>query len=85
MVGTFLNILRHEGLSPLPLSQTSLLTTHTGFLALYSGLSASLLRQATYSTTRFGAYEELKSQFAPADGSKPAFGTLIFMACASGW
>lgn len=28
-----------------------------GFLALYSGLSASILRQLTYSTTRFGLYE----------------------------
>ncbi|KAF2364399.1 Mitochondrial substrate/solute carrier, partial [Trinorchestia longiramus] len=28
-----------------------------GFLALYNGLSASLLRQVTYSTTRFGIYE----------------------------
>lgn len=28
-----------------------------GFLALYNGLSASLLRQGTYSTTRFGFYE----------------------------
>jgi len=34
-----------------------------GFLGLYSGLSASLLRQVTYSTTRFGIYEELKSDF----------------------
>lgn len=34
-------------------------------LALYSGLTASLLRQLTYSTTRFGIYEvarrEIKS------------------------
>lgn len=28
-----------------------------GLLALYNGLSASLLRQLTYSTIRFGAYE----------------------------
>ncbi|XP_057650894.1 mitochondrial dicarboxylate carrier [Diorhabda carinulata] len=31
-----------------------------GILALYAGLSASLLRQGTYSTTRFGMYEVLK-------------------------
>lgn len=30
-----------------------------GILALYSGLSASLLRQLTYSTARFGLYEVL--------------------------
>ena len=28
-----------------------------GFLALYNGLSASLVRQLTYSTTRFAIYE----------------------------
>lgn len=31
-----------------------------GPLAIYKGLSASLLRQATYTTTRFGAYDFLK-------------------------
>lgn len=29
-------------------------------MALYNGLSASLLRQLTYSTTRFGIYESVK-------------------------
>nr|QFP92343.1 mitochondrial dicarboxylate transporter [Ogataea thermomethanolica (nom. inval.)]QGW56825.1 mitochondrial dicarboxylate transporter [Ogataea thermomethanolica (nom. inval.)] len=31
-----------------------------GILAAYAGLSASMLRQATYSTARFGVYEQLK-------------------------
>ncbi|CAH1758961.1 10217_t:CDS:2 [Entrophospora sp. SA101] len=31
-----------------------------GWRGLYSGLSASLLRQATYSTMRFGTYDKLK-------------------------
>lgn len=31
-----------------------------GFTKLYAGLSASILRQATYSTVRFGVYEKLK-------------------------
>ena len=31
-----------------------------GFVKLYNGLSASILRQATYSTVRFGVYEKLK-------------------------
>ncbi|XP_078039946.1 dicarboxylate carrier 1 [Augochlora pura] len=34
-----------------------------GILALYNGLSASLLRQLTYSTARFGAYEVGKQTF----------------------
>jgi len=33
-----------------------------GPAALYAGLSASLLRQATYSTVRFGTYEFLKQR-----------------------
>ena len=46
--------------------KTSLLKTtvnivkNQGVLALYSGLSASLLRQLTYSTTRFGIYDVSK-------------------------
>jgi hypothetical protein len=39
-----------------------------GILTLYNGLSASLLRQATYTTTRFGIYLKLKDIFSPKDG-----------------
>ena len=31
-----------------------------GFRALYTGLSASIFRQMTYSVTRFGVYEQAK-------------------------
>lgn len=55
-----------------------------GFLGLYSGLSASLLRQITYSTTRFGVYEELKSDFTTPSHS-PSFPSLIAMASTSGF
>lgn len=34
-----------------------------GVTALYNGISASLLRQMTYSTTRFGIYEVGKQHF----------------------
>ncbi|KAI4149970.1 MAG: hypothetical protein LQ341_001207 [Variospora aurantia] len=57
---------------------------HDGFLGLYSGLSASLLRQLTYSTTRFGVYEELKSSTTTATTS-PSFPSLIAMASTSGF
>ncbi|OXV11429.1 hypothetical protein Egran_00811 [Elaphomyces granulatus] len=57
---------------------------HDGFLGLYSGLSASILRQLTYSTTRFGAYEELKSYFTTSS-SPPGLPTLIAMGCISGF
>ncbi|PLB40201.1 putative mitochondrial dicarboxylate carrier [Aspergillus candidus] len=55
-----------------------------GLLGLYSGLSASLLRQLTYSTTRFGIYEELKSRFTSPD-HPVGFLTLVGMASASGF
>ncbi|KAF2839522.1 mitochondrial carrier [Patellaria atrata CBS 101060] len=55
-----------------------------GFLGLYKGLSASLLRQLTYSTTRFGVYEELKEVFTSAR-SQPSFMGLVAMASTSGF
>ncbi|KAI9718275.1 MAG: hypothetical protein M1812_004265 [Candelaria pacifica] len=55
-----------------------------GFLGLYSGLSASLLRQLTYSTTRFGIYEELKEEFTTGV-SAPSFPTLIALSSTSGF
>nr|CDJ97757.1 Mitochondrial substrate solute carrier domain containing protein [Haemonchus contortus] len=53
-----------------------------GVLAFYNGLSASLLRQLTYSTTRFGMYETLKKQF-PSDSPLP-FYQKAFLAGVSG-
>jgi len=39
------------------LRQTANIVRGQGVLALYNGLSASLVRQLTYSTTRFAIYE----------------------------
>jgi len=47
-------------------------------------LSASLLRQLTYSTTRFGIYSELKETFTTARSS-PSLPSLIAMASTSGF
>jgi dicarboxylate transporter 10 len=65
---------------------------HAGPRGLYNGLSASLLRQLTYSTTRFGIYEELKSRFVskksdPSTGKPkpPSLPLLIAMASTSGF
>jgi len=68
MSGTFVHILRHNGV-----------------LGLYNGLSASLLRQITYSTTRFGIYEELKTRFTRPDGRPPSSLTLIALSSAAGF
>jgi dicarboxylate transporter 10 len=56
---------------------------HEGIPGLYKGLSASLLRQITYSTTRFGVYEELKHYFT-TPSTTPGFFTLMGMASISG-
>jgi hypothetical protein len=42
-----------------------------GVLGLYNGLSAGLLRQATYSTTRLGVYQSLYDKFTGPDGKHP--------------
>lgn len=42
-------------------STMSKIAQNEGILKLYNGLSASMLRQATYSTVRFGVYEKLKN------------------------
>lgn len=55
-----------------------------GPLGLYSGISASLLRQLTYSTVRFGVYEELKTR-ASRSGREPSFAALTAMSMGSGF
>ncbi|PVH70626.1 MC family mitochondrial carrier protein [Cadophora sp. DSE1049] len=39
--------------------------SNEGFRGLYAGLTAALMRQMTYSTTRFGVYEDLKYRYQP--------------------
>ncbi|KAB0793877.1 hypothetical protein PPYR_13497 [Photinus pyralis] len=54
-----------------------------GVTALYNGLSASLCRQLTYSTTRFGIYEVAK-QTVQSSGNEPSFATKVSMAACAG-
>jgi solute carrier family 25 oxoglutarate transporter 11 len=44
-----------------------------GIVAMYSGLSAGLLRQATYTTTRLGIYTWLFEMFSDPQGTPPGF------------
>ncbi|KAF9175575.1 Mitochondrial dicarboxylate transporter [Mortierella sp. AD011] len=67
MIGTMINVARHEGI-----------------LSLYNGLSASLLRQGTYSTVRFGTYDVLKEKFGPKDGSKIPVSTMLMCGVLAG-
>lgn len=51
-----------------------------GVLSLYNGISASLLRQLTYSTARFGIYEVGKQSMSPDAG----FASKVLLAGMSG-
>lgn len=68
---------------PTLMSTTVKIVKTEGILALYNGLTASLLRQLTYSTTRFGIYEVAKQQLSP-DGSTIPLYKRIFLAGISG-
>lgn len=50
------NRMQLSGTKTTTLSITSSILKNEGVLALYSGLSAGLMRQATYTTTRLGIY-----------------------------
>ncbi|KAG5878222.1 hypothetical protein JTB14_020799 [Gonioctena quinquepunctata] len=54
-----------------------------GVLALYNGISAGLLRQATYTTTRLGIYTWLFDQM-KSDGKPPSFGVKAVIGMVSG-
>ena len=65
------------------ISATTRVIRHDGVLALYNGLTASLLRQLTYSTTRFGMYEVAKQHISP-EGQTIPFYQRVFLAGVSG-
>ncbi|KAJ7596777.1 mitochondrial carrier [Mycena floridula] len=53
--------------------------SRSGFTSLYAGLTASLLRQMTYSLVRLGSYEEIKSRI-----SHPSTPQLLIAAAVAG-
>lgn len=73
------------------LSMIYQIITKEGVFKIYSGLTASLLRQATYSTTRFGIYEFLKEQYMESiattggtEQKKPSTAVLLPMSMIAG-
>lgn len=60
---------------PRPSSMSVLMgvVRNEGLTTLYTGLSAGLLRQATYTTTRLGIYTWLFEKFSSKDGTPPNF------------
>ncbi|XP_012282349.1 mitochondrial 2-oxoglutarate/malate carrier protein [Orussus abietinus] len=55
-----------------------------GIFSFYSGLSAGLVRQATYTTTRLGIYNQLQDYWKANYPSPPNFRVLCGMAMCSG-
>eukprot|EP00794_Sanderia_malayensis_P015041 gene15041-16594_t len=55
-----------------------------GVLGVYNGLSAALLRQASYTTTRLGVYTSLMEHFKGPDGAPPTFFKKLGMAMTAG-
>ncbi|CAH1407612.1 unnamed protein product [Nezara viridula] len=55
-----------------------------GLLGFYNGLSAGLLRQATYSSTRLGVYTWLFSYLSDPDGTPPSFIKKAGIGCVAG-
>ncbi|CCH58373.1 hypothetical protein TBLA_0A05800 [Henningerozyma blattae CBS 6284] len=48
------------------ISMIGKIVAHDGFLTLYNGLSAAMLRQCTYTTSRFGCYAIIKENLIPS-------------------
>jgi len=55
-----------------------------GVAAMYTGLSAGILRQATYTTTRLGVFNILMDKFASPDGTPPGFFTKAALGMTAG-
>ncbi|KAG2176281.1 hypothetical protein INT43_005515 [Umbelopsis isabellina] len=64
------------------LSTMVYIVKNEGILGVYNGLSASLLRQGTYSTVRFGLYDQFKVWVAKDE--KPTFWQLLFCSTSAG-
>ncbi|KAJ3103200.1 hypothetical protein HDU97_010333 [Phlyctochytrium planicorne] len=63
---------------------TADIVSKEGFMALYAGVSASLLRQATYSTARFAVYDVLKEKLKVNDKRGGSFYKQLLAACIGG-
>ncbi|ETO22507.1 mitochondrial dicarboxylate carrier protein [Reticulomyxa filosa] len=58
-----------KGVNRNPFSVGRELIAKEGFFSLYRGLSAGIVRQLTYGTTRLGVYRTLTNHFTPPGGS----------------
>ena len=72
------------GQRPTSMSVLANVVKNEGFFTLYNGLSAGLLRQATYTTTRLGIYTFLFEKFSNPDGTPPNFLTKAALGMTAG-
>nr|VWP01084.1 STE12a [Ganoderma boninense] len=72
-----------SGSRPSTLSIIRMTVVETGFKSLYTGLSASILRQMSYSLVRLGAYEKMKVHLS-RDGPAPTSHLFIAAMVAGG-
>ncbi|GFZ47766.1 Dicarboxylate carrier 1 [Saitozyma sp. JCM 24511] len=83
--------MRHAGVSRMQTSAQKTTFVHavrdvlrqSGVRGLYTGLTASVFRQMTYSVTRLGAYDALKAMMS-RPGKKLSMGELVVCASAAG-
>ena len=85
MLSTFVHVLKNNGV--LGLYNGVKLTQFCYYESSLTEfqLSASLLRQLTYSTTRFGVYEKLKEATTTPTRTTPSLPTLLAISSASGF
>ena len=60
-----------------------MMVAESGVRSLFTGISASIFRQMTYSLVRIGAYENMKYRLS-REGKKPSSGKLLLAAMAAG-
>ncbi|KAF8525193.1 mitochondrial carrier [Hysterangium stoloniferum] len=72
----------HNGAGPSTLKVIRQTVALTGLRSLYTGLSASVLRQMTYSLVRLGSYEGIKAWI--SNGKKTTAGQLLLAAGIAG-
>jgi hypothetical protein len=66
-----------KGSSENPIQVAINIVRNDGIFGLYKGLSASLLRQATYSMTRFGVYGPIKDYITGKDNTPSAWQKIL--------
>ncbi|KAL0107626.1 hypothetical protein PUN28_014728 [Cardiocondyla obscurior] len=73
----------HKGKAPI-LDIIGSIYCEQGVTSFYSGLTAGLVRQATYTTVRLGVYNQMQDFWRQSYTGRPSFAVLTFMAGTAG-